>query len=289
MAAGRRRARCDHADRPALRSARGGADRRYLPRRQDPHRRNPVRRRPHGRPARDHAGRTPARAPVRDRPAEDRHAAAHRRPHARLFADGRTARRHAAPGDVVHGFARRPSAPGLVLDHPHQRAHPRHHPRRARPLAAVHRPDRGHRPALLPVDRGQGRALRREELAPDLRRARRPRHRRDLSERHLDLAAVRRAAGAGAQHPRLRAGAHHPRRLRDRIRLLRSARIEVLAGNQAGGRPVLRRPDQRHHRLRGSCRAGPARRRQRRAFRAGEAARGRRAATRPTSACWSTT
>ncbi len=42
---------------------------------------------------------------------------------------------------------------------------------------------------------------------------------------------------------------HHPPRLRDRVRLLRSARAEGLAGDQAGQRPVLRRPDQRHHRL----------------------------------------
>ena len=87
---------------------------------------------------------------------------------------------------------------------------------------------------------------------------------------------------AGFEH------AHHPPRLRHRIRFLRSARAEGVAGNEGRRRPVLRRPDQRHHRLRGSCGAGPARRRQRRALRAGTT-RGARAATRPTSACWSTT
>ena len=57
-------------------------------------------------PATD-AGAKAARRPVRGRPAQDRHAAAHRRPHARLLGDGRTARRRPAPGVLVHGLARR--------------------------------------------------------------------------------------------------------------------------------------------------------------------------------------
>ena len=44
--------------------------------------------------------------------------------------------------------------------HRDQRADARDHPRQPRPLGAVRRPDRGRRAALLPVDRGQGRALR---------------------------------------------------------------------------------------------------------------------------------
>ncbi len=47
-------------------------------------------------------------------------------------------------------------------------AHARDHPRRDRPLADVHRPHRGHRPALLPLGRGQGRAFRRQVVAPGL-------------------------------------------------------------------------------------------------------------------------
>ena len=54
-------------------------------------------------------------------------------------------------------------------------------------------------------------------------------------------------------------------------------------------RPVLRRADQRHHRLRGGGGAGPARRHQCRARRARRRALGALRATRPTSACWSTT
>src|SRR3546814_836399 len=199
----RPRARRAHQHRPALRGARGGAHRRHLPRRQDPCRPDAVRRRAHGRPAGDHARRETARAPVRGRSPQDRHAAAHRRTHARLFGDDRAARRRSAPGVLVHGFARRPSAPGVVLDHPHQRAHPRHHSRRARPLAAVFRPDRRHRPALLPVDRGQGGALRREGQPPDLRRARGAWGQRDLSQRHFHLAAVRHATGPGSLGPPL--------------------------------------------------------------------------------------
>ncbi len=137
-----------------------------------------------------------------------------------------------------------------------------------RSLAAVHGRDRRRGPALLPVDRGQGRALRRSHAAPDLHRARGPVDVRDLSERHLDVAAVRRAARARALDPRLRERAHHAARLRDRVRLLRSARPQGLARNEGDRGPVLRGPDQRHHRLRGSRRAGHRRRHQRGASRA---------------------
>ena len=70
------------------------------------------------------------------------------------------------PGDDAGSgifISRRPrsaSAAVAVLDHAYQRAHPRHHSRRARPLADVYRRDRGRRPALLPFDRRQNHALR---------------------------------------------------------------------------------------------------------------------------------
>ena len=71
------------------------------------------------------------------------------------------------------------------------------HPRQRAPLADVFRPDREPRPALLPVDRGQDRALRRARRPPDLPGAGRARRHHGLSERHLDLAAGGRAARAG--------------------------------------------------------------------------------------------
>ena len=103
-------------------------------------------------------------------------------------------------GVLVPGPAPRASAAGALPHHGDQRAHARDHPRRHRPLADVHRRDRGRRPALLPVGRRQGRALRRQGLAPDLPRAGGPRHARGLPERHLHQPAVRRAAGLRAQH-----------------------------------------------------------------------------------------
>ena len=126
----------------------------------------------------------------------------------------------------------------------------------------------GRGPALLPVDRGQGCAVRRQGLAPGLPRAGGARHARGVPERHLDQPAVRRAARLRAQHPRLRAGADHAARLRDRVRFLRPARPAADAGDQAPAGAVFRRADQRHDRLRGSGCPGPRRGHQCRARRA---------------------
>ena len=92
----------------------------------------------------------------------------------------------------------------------------------------------------------------------------------------VQLALVRTIEG-------LRAGAHPAAGLRHRIRLFRSARAQGDARDQRHSRAVLRRADQRHDRLRGGRRAGPARGDQRR--RASRATRtaGIRGATRPTS------
>ena len=53
----------------------------------------------------------------------------------------------------------------------HHGGGPRPHPRQSAPLADVFRPDREPRAALLPVHRGQGRPLRRQDAPPDLPRA----------------------------------------------------------------------------------------------------------------------
>ena len=62
---------------------------------------------------------------------------------------------------------------------------------RIRPLAIVRRRDRGPGAALLPVDRGQGEAIRRAQCPPDFPRARGAGGPPGLSQRHLDLAARR--------------------------------------------------------------------------------------------------
>ena len=85
--------------------------------------------------------------------------------------------------------------------------------------------DQRARPALLPLDRGQGGALRRQDQPPDLPGAGRPGRRHRLSERHLHL-AVRGDPGRCSCAPSRasRACAVQPLRLRHRIRLRRSAR-----------------------------------------------------------------
>ena len=288
--AGRRRAgaRRRHADRHRVPRAARRADRRHVPRRQDPRRLDELSGRPRRRSAVQPPGGAAARVAVPRRPAQDRHAAAHRRPHDRLLGARRAARRRAGAGVLVPRPAQRSSAPGLLPHHRDQRAHARNHPRRLRPLADVHRRDRRRRPALLPVGRGQGASLRRQDLAPDLHRAGRPDDARGLPERHLDQPAVRRAARAGALDRGLRARAHDAARLRDRVRLLRSARPAVQPGDEIHRRPVLRGPDQWHDRLRRGRSAGHPRRHQCRAARAGTCRHGGRVATRLTSACSST-
>ena len=74
---------------------------------------------------------------------------------------------------------------------------------------------------------------------PDLPGARGPRRRHRLSERHLDLAPGRGAGGLPAHHPRPRAGGDQALRLRDRVRLRRSARADADAGGQAAAGPVI--------------------------------------------------
>ena len=166
MRRGRPRRRRGDAGRHSLPRARRGADGRHVPGRARSTSASTI-----TRPAAPAIRRPIAlaarlqRAEAAAGPAEDRHAAAHRRPHASTSRKLRGAARRLDPVPVFSassGDAAHASAPGAVLDHAHQRAHARDHPRRLRPLADVHRRDRRRGPALLPVDRGQDQALRRQ-------------------------------------------------------------------------------------------------------------------------------
>jgi tRNA uridine 5-carboxymethylaminomethyl modification enzyme len=83
------------------------------------------------------------------------------------------------------------TTPQIAWHHPH---HPGD-PRSSAPISPARRciPARSsqHRPALLPLDRGQGGPLRRPRSAPDFPGARRAGRRHGLPERHLHLAARR--------------------------------------------------------------------------------------------------
>jgi tRNA uridine 5-carboxymethylaminomethyl modification enzyme len=77
---------------------------------------------------------------------------------------------------------------------------------RAKPVALrdVWRTHRGGRAAVLPVDRGQGGAVRRQGVASGVPRARGPRRPHGLSQRHLHLVARGGAGGLCPHHPRAR-------------------------------------------------------------------------------------
>ena len=112
-----------------------------------------------------------------------------------------------------------------MLDHAHQRADPRDHPRRARPLADVFGRDQGHRAALLPVDRGQGRPLRASATATRSSSSRKACDTHEIYPNGISTSLPFDVQlDAGPLDAGLRAGAHPAARLRDRIRLLRSAR-----------------------------------------------------------------
>ena len=217
---GRRR----HPERHPISGARRGADRGHVPGRQDSRRLGEPCRRPRRRSAVAASRGAAARTEFARRPPEDRHAAADRRPQHRFFGDARTAQRRAAAGILLPGHARSASAAIALPHHGNQRAHPRHHSRRHRPLAHVHRIDRGRRPALLPIGGRQGGAIRRQALASDLRRARGSRHPRDLSQRHLHQPALRRAMRFRAQH---RAGSN-----------ARTSRVRAMPSNTISSIPA---------------------------------------------------
>ena len=137
---------------------------------------------------------------------------------------------------------------------------PRDHPRQCASLADVFRADREPRAALLPVDRGQDRALRRARRAPDLPRAGRARRHHGLSERHLDLAAGGRAARAGRDHSGAGKGAAWcgPATRSNTTTSIRASCKPTLETKRVA-RAVPGRPDQRHDRLRRGRGAGPGR------------------------------
>ena len=102
----------------------------------------------------------------------------------------------------------------------HERGGARPDSRQPAPRADVQRADPIERPALLPVDRRQSRAVRRQGAAPVVPGARRTQHARSLRQRRLDQPAARRAGRHVPHDPRAGAGRDHALRLRGRIRLL---------------------------------------------------------------------
>ena len=101
---------------------------------------------------------------------------------------------------------------GRVRHHAHDGCDPPDHPRQHPSLADVFGPDRKPGPALLPVDRGQDRALRRARRASDFPRARGARRRHRLSERDLDLAAGGGSGRAARDHSGSRTSSDDTRR-----------------------------------------------------------------------------
>ncbi len=251
----RARGRLGAGGRPRTRRRRRGADDRHVSARAHPYRRAADAGRPCRRGARGRAF-AHARAARISRSAGSRPA----RRHGSTAAPSTGRALEMQPGDEPpEPFStlteRIANPPGPMRHHAHDRGDAPHHPRQRPPFADVFRPDREPRPALLPLDRGQDRALRRARRASDLPRARGPRRSDGLSERHLDLAAGGRPACAGRDHSGPCACPHGPAGLRHRVRPRRSARAPADAGDAASARPVPGRADQRHHRLRGSGRA----------------------------------
>ena len=224
-------------------------------------------------------GEAPALGPVRDagaarlcaRPAEDRHAAAARRPHHRLGGAGDAARRRAAGAVLDADRAdREPADP--VRHHPHDRGDAR---RSSAPMCIARRciPARSRAAGRAIAPRSRTRSCgSASATATRFSWSRKASTTHGLSERHLDLAAGGCAARAGRDHSGAGTGPHDPAGLCHRIRPRRSARAAADAGNQARCRAFPGRPDQRHDRLRGGRGAGPGRRAERR----GPGRRGRR-------------
>ena len=225
------------------------------------------------------------------RAAEDRHAAAHRRPQHRFFG--------AARSSTATTRGRCSPTSGSRSEHPRQvpchitATNERTHDiirRGQRPLAAVHRPHRGRGPALLPVGRGQGRAFRRQ--AARTRSSSSPRASTPTrSTRTASPPACRSTCRCefvrtitGFEHAHITRPGYaieydffDPRDLQAQPARARPSRA-CSSPARSTAPPATRRPRRR------ACWPAPTPRCMRTAARPGA-----RSAARPTSACWSTT
>ena len=161
------------------------------------------------------------------------------------------------PFQLSHQAGRASRLAGALLHRLDHAGDAPHHPRERPPLAHVQRADSIHRAALLPLDRRQDRQVPRQDHAPALPRARGPEHARDLRQRHEHVAAGRSAAGDPEVDSRPRKRRDAAPRLRHRVRLHRSHGTRAHARDQEDRRPLSRRPDQRHQRLRRGRLPGP--------------------------------
>ncbi len=122
--------------------------------------------------------------------AQDRHAAATGPSHHRLGRVARRPRRRGAGTIQPADRADHQSAGGM----PHHQDHAgdsRDHPRQPAPLGGLCRTYRGDRAALLPIDRGQDRAVLGPREPQHIPRTRGPGRRHRVSQRHLDQSAGR--------------------------------------------------------------------------------------------------
>ncbi len=154
------------------------------------------------------------------------------------------------------GRTRSVSRRSSVISRTRTRRHTRSSDGRARSIAALPGRYRGHRYAVLSLDRGQGRSLSRQDAAPDLYRTRRPASPRALPERHLDEHAGGCSARDASFDPGSRDGGHAPAGVRGGVRLLPSRSAQTDAREQAHRGALLCRAGQRDLGLRRGCGTG---------------------------------